>query len=84
VITEIEYRYSGAPFESVSLLGDLLSTAIRSSTQWQWERQLATVRTTDCVNVLAPKNRSQDISITLLVGYKQGMQMVDALQLEPM
>ena len=81
---EIEYRYSEAPANSIELLGKLLSEAVKGSRQWNWERNLRSTRTTDCLNALAPKDRSQDISITLLVGYKYGMELVDKLQLEPM
>jgi hypothetical protein len=53
---------------------------MQTSTQWRWERGLGGT-TTDCLNVLSPKNRNQDISITLLVGFEAGMQLVEQFQL---
>jgi len=36
---------------------------------------------TDCINVLAPKDWSQDMSITLMVGGKRGMELVKKFNL---
>lgn len=63
-------------------LGETLTPAMQTSTQWKWERELGG-STIDCLNVLSPKNRKQDISITLLVGFKAGMQLVEQFQLLP-
>lgn len=55
---------------------------MRSSNQWKWERTIGGL-TTDCLNALAPKNRSQDISINVLVGFEEGTQLIEKLQLVP-
>jgi hypothetical protein len=39
---------------------------------------------TDYLNALILKNRSQDISITLLVGYKKGLELIKKFQLTSM
>ncbi|KAK5079437.1 hypothetical protein LTS08_000013 [Lithohypha guttulata] len=78
----IEYRYSEAPINQMILLSDLISDAVQSSHQWKWERDLGGKMSTDCVNALVPKSRTQDISITLLVGYEKGMKLIEELQLE--
>ncbi|KAL5375716.1 hypothetical protein PMIN02_011972 [Paraphaeosphaeria minitans] len=71
----IEYRYSEAPIALIPYLGEILTPAMQTSNQWKWERQLEG-STTDCLNLLSPKNRNQDISITIVVGFKAGMQLV--------
>ena len=81
--TEIEYRYSEAPIDLIPLLGDPLSAAVQSSQQWKWERNIGVGLKTDCLNALAPKNRSQDISITLLVGFEKGTRLIEKFQLVP-
>jgi len=78
---EIEYRYSEAPIELIAYLGDPIFKAIRSSKQWTWERNLAMGSKTDCLNVLVPRDRSHDISITLLAGWKEGQQLIRLLEL---
>lgn len=55
---------------------------MQTSNQWKWERQLEG-STTDCLNLLSPKNRDQDISINIVVGFKAGMQLVDQFHLLP-
>ncbi|PVH92350.1 hypothetical protein DM02DRAFT_575900 [Periconia macrospinosa] len=78
----IEYRYSEAPIDLISDLGETLTPAMQTSNQWKWERELRG-STTDCLNVLSPKSRNQDISITIVVGFKAGMQLVEQFQLSP-
>ena len=81
---DIDYRFSEAPTSQIPLVGGLLSDAVQSSRQWRWERNLGGRSTTDCLNALIPKNRSQDISITLLVGHEKGLELIEKFQLVPM
>lgn len=60
--TEIEYRYSEAPVTSLSILGEDLADAVKSSSQWKWEREVSESRVTDCVTALLPKDRNLDIA----------------------
>jgi hypothetical protein len=62
-------------------LHESLLSAIQKSKQWKWERELGGA-TTDCLNILSPKNRDQDISITIMVGFEEGMQLVEDLDLK--
>lgn len=64
------------------LLGDPLFDAVAASNQWQWERKIGGL-TTDCMNVLVPEEPSQDISITLSVGHKKGLEVIDKFKLAP-
>lgn len=81
---DIDYRCSEAPISQIPLVGDLLFDAVQSSRQWRWERDLGGKSTTDCLNALIPKNRSQDISITLTVGHEKGLDLIEKFQLVPM
>jgi len=80
---EIEYRYSEAPISQIWLLGERLLEAVQSSHQWKWERDLGGLAT-DCLNALVPKNRSQDISITLVVGHEKGAELIEKFKLSPL
>lgn len=80
---EIDYRCSEAPTSQISLLGNLLFDAVQSGHQWKWERNIGVRSTTDCLNALIPKDRSQDISITLLVSYEKGLDLIKLLKLKP-
>ena len=62
------------------LLGDLLFNAVAASNQWIWERKVGGL-TTDCMNAMVPEDRSQDISITLSVGYIEGLELIETFQL---
>jgi hypothetical protein len=79
--TEIEYRYSEAPVTSLSVLGEDLADAVKSSSQWRWEHEVSESRVTDCVTALIPKDRNLDISINLLVGFEKGTKLIEKLQL---
>ena len=81
---DIDYRCSEAPTSQIPLVGGLLSDAVQSSRRWRWERNVGGRSTTDCLNALIPKNRSQDISITLLVGHEKGLELIEKFQLVPM
>jgi hypothetical protein len=35
------------------------------------------------MNAMVPEDRSQDISITLSVGYRKGLEVIDKFKLEP-
>ncbi|KAH1452267.1 hypothetical protein KXW57_003990 [Aspergillus fumigatus] len=59
---QIEYRYSEAPVTSLSILGEDLADAVKSSSQWKWEREVSESRVTDCVTALLPKDRNLDIA----------------------
>ena len=60
-------------------LGELMQNAIRNSQQWQMER-VAGETTTDCVTTIIPEDKNADISITLLVGRRAGMQSLKVLK----
>jgi hypothetical protein len=57
-----------------------------TSKQWKWERQIfgnnaagtsvASVDSTDCLNVFVPKDPSHDVSVTLMVGYEAGLALI--------
>lgn len=79
--TEIEYRYSEAPITSLSVLGEDLAGAVKSSSQWKWEREVSESRVTDCVTALVPKDRNLDISINMLVGFEKGTKLIEKLRL---
>lgn len=83
---EIDYKGSSMPANNVPLFIQRLPTAIGSSKQWKWERQLfgndavrsrvASVETTDCLNIFVPKDPSHDVSVTLMVGYEAGLALI--------
>ncbi|KAH3208789.1 hypothetical protein KXV77_009019 [Aspergillus fumigatus] len=62
------------------LQGRRLSGAVQNSEQWLWERTVGGTNTTDCLNALVPKNRGQDISITILVGHEDGLKLIQDLE----
>jgi hypothetical protein len=78
--TEIDYRCSEAPISLMPLLGNSLFDAVAASNQWIWERKVGGP-TTDCINAIVPEDRSQDISITLSVGYRKGLEVINKFQL---
>lgn len=80
---EIDYKMSSMPPSKLPNLIKRLSWAIESSEQWKWERRIVAERlgssdadTTDCLNFFVPKDRSQDISITLVVGRRAGFDLI--------
>ncbi|GIK00345.1 hypothetical protein Aspvir_004367 [Aspergillus viridinutans] len=76
---QIQYMFSKAPVDKIPLLGPLLSNAIQASNQWKMERNLDEP-ITDCCNALLPEGEHEDISITLCVGRREGVQMIDLLK----
>ena len=61
-------------------LGKHLFDAVAASNQWKWERNVGG-KTTDCLIAIVPEDRSQDISITLSVGYIEGLEVIETFQL---
>lgn len=86
VYIEIDYRCSAARVSEMPQIGDLLFVAVQNSNQWIWERVVGGTarKTTDCLNVLVPENRNQDITITLLVGHEKGLEVIERLKLASM
>lgn len=73
------------PADNIPHLIHRLPAAMTSSKQWNWERQLFkdnvtrledSIDRTDCLNVFVPKDPSQDISVTLIVGYHAGLALI--------
>ena len=81
-IKEPEFLWSKASVNLIPQLGELIHCAIRSSQQWQMERA-AGEETTDCFTTIIPEDTNADISITLLVGQRAGMQLLEVLKLKP-
>ncbi|KFZ15462.1 hypothetical protein V501_02713 [Pseudogymnoascus sp. VKM F-4519 (FW-2642)] len=79
---QIDYKCSEAQITLMPLLGEPLFDAVAASNQWQWEREIGGP-TTDCMNAMVPEDRSQDISITLSVGYEKGLEVIDKFRLKP-
>ncbi|KAH2842937.1 hypothetical protein KXW36_000382, partial [Aspergillus fumigatus] len=77
---QIDYRCSEMPTDKLPILGRRLSGAVQNSEQWLWERTVGGTNTTDCLNALVPKNRGQDISITILVGHEDGLKLIQDLE----
>jgi hypothetical protein len=81
-ITEPAFTYSKASVNLIPQLGPLIYKAIENSQQWKMERA-AGEETTDCFATIIPENTNADISITLLVGQRAGMQFLEKLKLKP-
>lgn len=74
------------PANNLPLLIHRLSAAMGSSKQWKWERQLfkdnvirsgeVVVDRTDCLSIFVPKDRSHDVSVTLMVGHEAGVALI--------
>ncbi|OJD15994.1 hypothetical protein ACJ73_08922 [Blastomyces percursus] len=78
---EIQYMFSKFPTELVSLLGDLLSSAMHASKQWAEERK-AGESTTECLTVLIPEGEEEDISITLWAGRRQALRIIEIFRMQ--
>lgn len=80
------------PANNLPRLIQCLPTAMESSKQWKWERQLfqdnvmrlgrVGADRTDCLSVFVPKDRSHDVSITLMVGHESGVALIDEMEAE--
>ncbi|EAS30004.3 uncharacterized protein CIMG_08750 [Coccidioides immitis RS] len=79
----VDFRCSAARVSEIPQIGSLLFGAIQNSNQWIWERTVGgnERETTDCLNVLVPEDRNQDISITLVVGHEKGLELIEKLKL---
>ena len=73
------------PANNLPLLIHRLPTAMGSSKQWKWERQLSEenvisrgggVDRTDCLSIFVPKDRNHDVSVTLMVGHEAGVALI--------
>jgi hypothetical protein len=73
--------FSKAPIDHIPFLGSPLYQAIQSSNQWQIESSRGEP-TTECLTALIPEGQN-DISITLWVGRRAGLQMLDMFKLLP-
>uniref|UniRef100_A0A093VN82 Uncharacterized protein n=1 Tax=Talaromyces marneffei PM1 TaxID=1077442 RepID=A0A093VN82_TALMA len=83
---EIDYKGSSLPPSRLPHFIRGLPAAIERSGQWRWERKLFAEKfghlmdsdsdKTDCVNIFVPKDPNRDISIVLLVGYDEGLQLI--------
>jgi hypothetical protein len=84
--TEIDYKGSSMPANNLPILIQRLPTAMGSSKQWKWERQLFENNTmglrgvgvdkTDCLTIFVPKDPSHDVSVTLVVGHQAGLALI--------
>ena len=78
---EIQFMFSKAPTSQIPLLSELLPDAIQNSRQWRKERELGEP-TTDCFTTMIPIDPDQDISISLWVGRREGLQMNEMAMLQ--
>jgi hypothetical protein len=84
--TEIDYKGSFMPADNLPHLIQRLPAAMGSSKQWKWERRVfqdnvrrseaVGIDRTDCMTVFVPKNRHDDVSVTLMVGYEAGVALI--------
>ena len=78
---EIEYKYSEADVDMLSLLGHDLFSALKTSKQWKWELQTGHLhKTTDCITGLIPRTRG-DIALHLLLGFEEGSKIIEGLRM---
>lgn len=74
--------YSKSPADHIPYLIDFIIDAIQSSRQWKTERDAGEL-TTDCLTTMIPEDVNADISITLWVGQRAGLELLDVLKLQP-
>ncbi|EFY87395.1 hypothetical protein MAC_06503 [Metarhizium acridum CQMa 102] len=77
---QIEYKYSEASIDVISMLGPDLANAVQASNQYKWERQTGG-STTDCIQGLTPRNRG-DITLQLLLGFDEGTEVMEELEMQ--
>uniref|UniRef100_A0A093XC93 Uncharacterized protein n=1 Tax=Talaromyces marneffei PM1 TaxID=1077442 RepID=A0A093XC93_TALMA len=77
----IQYMFSKAPSNSLLLLGDPLLKAIQASNQWAVDRKLEEART-GCITILIPAGKNEDVSVNILVGRVQGLEMLNTFMME--
>ncbi|KAB8069205.1 hypothetical protein BDV29DRAFT_57176 [Aspergillus leporis] len=68
---EMKYMFSNAPVSHISVLPELLRTAVENSRLWKWERS-QNLNTTGCLASLFPKDLTQDVSFTIWCGCDDG------------
>ena len=73
--------FSKAPLNSMMLLGDPLFRAIRTSNQWAMDDRMGEART-GCITILIPRGKNEDISINILVGRVEGLQILNTFMME--
>jgi hypothetical protein len=78
---DIQYMFSKSPSNSLLLLGDPLLKAIQASNQWAMDRKLGEART-GCITVLIPAGKNEDVSVNILVGRIQGLEMLNTFMME--
>ncbi|PCG88447.1 Hypothetical protein PENO1_109160 [Penicillium occitanis (nom. inval.)] len=78
---QIQYMFSKAPSDSLLLLGDPLFKAVQASKQWAIDRTLEEART-GCITILIPAGKDEDISVNILVGRVQGLEMLNTFMME--
>lgn len=74
--------YSKTPVAKLPLFYELLPEAMKSSRQWEMERQLSET-TTDCITTMVPTDPLLDISITMWLGQEAGVRMIGMLNQIP-
>jgi hypothetical protein len=74
--------FSKAPIDRVPRLSKILFLAIQSSRHWKAEREAGELAT-NCLTTMIPEDQNEDISITLWVGQRAGLQIRDLLELQP-
>lgn len=74
--------FSKAPVNSVPLLRDHILPAVQSSRQWKEERQQE-AQVTHCLTTMIPESEADDISITMWVGQKEGLELLNILKMKP-
>lgn len=79
--TDIEYKYSEASIDAMSVLGTDLAHAVQASYQYKWERRTGGLTKTDCIQGLTPKN-GRDITLQLLLGFDEGTDVMERLQMQ--
>ena len=73
--------FSNAPIDRIHLLVNILLDAMQNSRQWKIERERGEP-TTECLTTMFPEDPDQDISITLWVGRKEGLNMNELIMLQ--
>jgi hypothetical protein len=78
---EAKYMYTDGPAKYISKLAEPYCTFVQNSRLWKWERSQG-LETTGCLATLFPKDRIQDVSVTLWVGHDDGYWLNDMLGLQ--
>lgn len=73
--------FTNAPANIISIVPQPYRQAIMNSALWKWERSQG-YTTTSCLAHLFPKDPTQDVSVTLWVGYNEGYRLNDIFKVE--